>query len=213
MRNLKKSIFALRIDSNILSMKNLIISILVLSTIMMSVSCNKKSSGVPKVEYPETKKCDTVDHYFGTAVPDPYRWLEDDYSEETANWVKAQNAVTDKFLSQIPFREKMKQHLKDLLNYPKEGAVAAAKKDADGAAQDSEQRSHQSADLRVVRGLRAGVESIQRAEFTVLILYQGCGGKKRFFVSRILPQLRHCLESLALHVKQTYYDILLLFHR
>ena len=88
----------------------------------MLTSCHKKSNGVPKVEYPETKKCDTVDHYFGVAVPDPYRWLEDDYSEETANWVKAQNAVTDKFLAQIPYREKMKQHLKDLLNYPKEGA-------------------------------------------------------------------------------------------
>ncbi len=102
-------------------MKKLTISVLALSTIIMLASCHKKNS-VPKVEYPETKKCDTVDHYFGVAVPDPYRWLEDDYSEETANWVKAQNEVTDKFLSQIPYREKMKQHLKDIMNYPKEGA-------------------------------------------------------------------------------------------
>ena len=102
-------------------MKKLIISVLALSTIIMLASCHKKNS-VPKVEYPETKKCDTVDHYFGVAVPDPYRWLEDDYSEETANWVKAQNEVTNKFLSQIPYREKMKQHLKDIMNYPKEGA-------------------------------------------------------------------------------------------
>ena len=80
----------------------------------MLASCHKKNS-VPKVEYPETKKCDTVDHYFGVAVPDPYRWLEDDYSEETANWVKAQNEVTNKFLSQIPYREKMKQHLKEIM--------------------------------------------------------------------------------------------------
>ncbi len=102
-------------------MKKLTISVLALSTIIMLASCHKKNS-VPKVEYPETKKCDTVDHYFGVAVPDPYRWLEDDYSEETANWVKAQNEVTNKFLSQIPYREKMKQHLKDIMNYPKEGA-------------------------------------------------------------------------------------------
>jgi len=102
-------------------MKKLTISVLALSIIIMLASCHKKNS-VPKVEYPETKKCDTVDHYFGVAVPDPYRWLEDDYSEETANWVKAQNEVTDKFLSQIPYREKMKQHLKDIMNYPKEGA-------------------------------------------------------------------------------------------
>ncbi|MBQ1779904.1 MAG: S9 family peptidase, partial [Bacteroidales bacterium] len=102
-------------------MKKLTISILALSTIIMLASCHKKNN-IPKVEYPETKKCDTVDHYFGVAVPDPYRWLEDDYSEETANWVKAQNEVTNKFLSQIPYREKMKQHLKDIMNYPKEGA-------------------------------------------------------------------------------------------
>ena len=86
----------------------------------MLAACHKKNN-IPKVEYPETKKCDTVDHYFGVAVPDPYRWLEDDYSEETANWVKAQNEVTNNFLSQIPYREKMKQHLKDIMNYPKEG--------------------------------------------------------------------------------------------
>ena len=102
-------------------MKKLTISILALCTVIMLTSCHKKNN-IPKVEYPETKKCDTVDHYFGVAVPDPYRWLEDDYSEETANWVKAQNEVTNKFLSQIPYREKMKQHLKDIMNYPKEGA-------------------------------------------------------------------------------------------
>ena len=102
-------------------MKKLTISILALSTVIMLASCHKKNN-IPKVEYPETKKCDTVDHYFGVAVPDPYRWLEDDYSEETANWVKAQNEVTNKFLSQIPYREKMKQHLKDIMYYPKEGA-------------------------------------------------------------------------------------------
>ena len=102
-------------------MKKLTISILALSTVIMLAACHKKNN-IPKVEYPETKKCDTVDHYFGVAVPDPYRWLEDDYSEETAAWVKAQNEVTNKFLSQIPYREKMKQHLKDIMNYPKEGA-------------------------------------------------------------------------------------------
>ena len=87
----------------------------------MFSSCHQKNKIEP-VQYPETKKCDTVDHYFGTAVPDPYRWLEDDYSEETANWVKAQNAVTQKFLSQIPYREQMKKHLMEIMNYPKEGA-------------------------------------------------------------------------------------------
>ena len=103
-------------------MKKLTISILAFVTVIMLASCHKKNNQIPKVEYPETKKCDTVDHYFGVAVPDPYRWLEDDYSEETAAWVKAQNEVTQNFLSQIPYREKMKEHLKDIMNYPKEGA-------------------------------------------------------------------------------------------
>ena len=103
-------------------MKRNSICVLALSAVIVLAACNKKQPKIEPVTYPETKKCDTVDHYFGVAVPDPYRWLEDDYSEETANWVKAQNEVTNKFLAQIPYREKMKQHLKELLNYPKEGA-------------------------------------------------------------------------------------------
>ena len=102
-------------------MKKTIFCILISSIIVMFSACHQKKKIEP-VQYPETKKCDTVDHYFGTAVPDPYRWLEDDYSEETANWVKAQNAVTQKFMSQIPYREQMKKHLMEIMNYPKEGA-------------------------------------------------------------------------------------------
>ena len=102
-------------------MKKISFSILFLSAIAMITSCHQQKKIEP-VQYPETKKCDTVDNYFGTAVPDPYRWLEDDYSEETANWVKAQNAVTQQFLSQIPYREQMKSHLMEIMNYPKEGA-------------------------------------------------------------------------------------------
>ena len=102
-------------------MKKISFSILFLSAIAMITSCHQQKKIEP-VQYPETKKCDTVDNYFGTAVPDPYRWLEDDYSEETANWVKAQNAVTQQFLSQIPYRDQMKSHLMEIMNYPKEGA-------------------------------------------------------------------------------------------
>ncbi|MCR4965623.1 MAG: prolyl oligopeptidase family serine peptidase [Bacteroidales bacterium] len=102
-------------------MKKICLGILTLSAVIMLNSCHQKKKIEP-VQYPETTKCDTVDHYFGTAVPDPYRWLEDDYSEETANWVKAQNKVTQDFLSQIPYRDQMKNHLKDIMNYPKEGA-------------------------------------------------------------------------------------------
>lgn len=102
-------------------MKKRILSISLIAIAMLT-SCKQTRPGGEPVTYPETKTCDTVDDYFGTAVADPYRWLEDDYSEETANWVKAQNELTNTYLSQIPYREQMKEHLKELLNYPKEGA-------------------------------------------------------------------------------------------
>lgn len=72
--------------------------------------------------YPETRKDTTVvDDYHGTRVADPYRWLEDDRSAETAAWVAAQNAVTQDYLAQIPYREQIKQRLTELYDYPKEG--------------------------------------------------------------------------------------------
>lgn len=55
---------------------------------------------------PQTRKDPTTDEYFGTTVPDPYRWLEDDLSPETAVWVEAQNKYTDHYLKGIPFRGK-----------------------------------------------------------------------------------------------------------
>ena len=78
-------------------------------------------SGQVKLDYPETKKVDTVDVYFGTQVADPYRWLEDDNSAETAEWVKTQNAVTNSYLEKIPFRAKLKEKLTVLTNYEKMG--------------------------------------------------------------------------------------------
>lgn len=74
------------------------------------------------VTYPQTKKVDTVNTYFGVEVKDPYRWLEDDRSEETAEWVKAENEVTFNYLNKIPFREALKNRLSDLWNYEKVGA-------------------------------------------------------------------------------------------
>ncbi len=75
-----------------------------------------------KMKYPHTNKGNVVDEYFGTKVPDPYRWLEDDRSAETEAWVKAQNEVTNTYLGQIPFREALKQRLEKLWNYEKVGA-------------------------------------------------------------------------------------------
>ncbi|SMC86407.1 prolyl oligopeptidase family serine peptidase [Pedobacter africanus] len=69
--------------------------------------------------YPETKKTAITDNYFGTEVADPYRWLEDDRSAETKAWVDAQNAVTRKFIDQIPYRNQIKDRLRHLMNYEK----------------------------------------------------------------------------------------------
>lgn len=69
--------------------------------------------------YPETKQENVKDTYFGTTVADPYRWLEDDRSEETKLWVEAQNAVTKAYLAKIPYRNDIKERLKKLLNYEK----------------------------------------------------------------------------------------------
>ena len=75
-----------------------------------------------KVTYPQTKKGDVVDSYFDQQVADPYRWLEDDRSAETGEWVKAQNKVTFDYLANIPYRETLKKRLTKLWNYEKVGA-------------------------------------------------------------------------------------------
>jgi prolyl oligopeptidase len=72
-----------------------------------------------QIKYPETKKVNQVDDYFGTKVSDPYRWLEDDNSEETKEWVKSENQITSQYLSSIPFYDKVKNRLEQLWNYPK----------------------------------------------------------------------------------------------
>ena len=69
------------------------------------------------LNYPETRRDDTVDLYFDAEVPDPYRWLEDDLSDETADWVEAQNHVTFDYLEQIPFRDRIREQLEEDWNY------------------------------------------------------------------------------------------------
>lgn len=75
-----------------------------------------------KGKYPETKKTTQTDTYFGTSVADPYRWLEDDLSEETKDWVERQNKVTQDYLAKIPFRDAIKKRLTELWNYEKYSA-------------------------------------------------------------------------------------------
>jgi prolyl oligopeptidase len=70
-------------------------------------------------QYPQTRKVDHVDTYHGTQVPDPYRWLEDDTSSETAAWVQAQNKITFPYLEKIPFRAALQKRVKQLNDYEK----------------------------------------------------------------------------------------------
>ncbi len=74
------------------------------------------------LNYPTTKRVDTIDTYFGTKVNDPFRWLEDDRSTETENWVKQQNKTTNNYLDKIPFRQDLKNRLEQLWNYEKLGS-------------------------------------------------------------------------------------------
>ena len=74
------------------------------------------------LQYPTTRTVDHVDVYHGTKVPDPYRWLEDDTSADTAAWVEAQNKVTFAYLEQIPFRQALLTRLQTLYNYAKYSA-------------------------------------------------------------------------------------------
>lgn len=102
-------------------MKKLLIGIIVAGTIF---SCKEdpKQEQTDLLKYPETKKVDTVTNYFGTEVKDPYRWLEDDRSEETEEWVKSENKVTFDYLANIPYRKELNKRLTELWNYEKIGA-------------------------------------------------------------------------------------------
>ena len=96
-------------------------TVALLGAAALFASCDNMKR-IKLLPYPETERGGVVDDYFGTKVADPYRWLEDDLSEATAAWVEAENAVTDDYLSQIPFRDAIRERLTELWNYPREGA-------------------------------------------------------------------------------------------
>ncbi|MGY5849315.1 prolyl oligopeptidase family serine peptidase [Salegentibacter sp. F14] len=107
-------------------MKRLISGVL---TLGLLASCNDSETEKEiSLNYPETKKVDTITDYFGTQVKDPYRWLEDDRSKETEEWVKAQNKVTFDYLQKIPFRKDLEKRLTEIWNYEK---ISAPKKEGD----------------------------------------------------------------------------------
>ncbi len=107
-------------------MKLVFLSLGVLAVLSLSLSAPPRlaraqggDGGAGHLTYPETKKDDVVDDYFGTKVPDPYRWLEKNDAPEVAAWVEAENKVTFAYLDQIPYRAQVKDRLTKLLNYPK----------------------------------------------------------------------------------------------
>lgn len=97
-------------------MKKTITTMAVVCSLSMNAQTSKSTG---KLKYPESRKTETTDTYFGSTVKDPYRWLEDDRSAETAAWVKAENKVTYDYLAQIPFRDALKARLEKLWNYEK----------------------------------------------------------------------------------------------
>jgi putative prolyl endopeptidase len=80
-----------------------------------------------KIIYPQAPKDGTVDTYFGVQVPDPYRPLENDSSRATADWVRAENKITQDYLSRITFRSKLLKRMKELVNYEKVSAPSYIK--------------------------------------------------------------------------------------
>ncbi|HOK38488.1 MAG TPA: prolyl oligopeptidase family serine peptidase [Bacteroidales bacterium] len=100
-------------------MKNL--KYLAFVLLMLITACKNKKDAMADFElkYPETKRDSIYDEYFGIKVHDPYRWLEDDNSPETEEWVKAQNELTFSYLERIPYRQKIRDRLTKLWDYPK----------------------------------------------------------------------------------------------
>ena len=90
--------------------------------LFMMVSMATTTLMAQNIQYPKAVKDGTTDTYFGTVVADPYRWLENDTSAQTAAWVEAENKVTNAYLAKIPFRQKLLTRLTELANYEKIGA-------------------------------------------------------------------------------------------
>lgn len=91
-----------------------------IAALAVSIHINAQKSS--PLKYPETKKISHNDEYFGTKVSDPYRWLEDDRAGDTKEWVRREVKFTNDYLAKIPFREELRNQLRDIWNYEKIGA-------------------------------------------------------------------------------------------
>ncbi len=91
--------------------------VLLLALFAAVVAGTRHQSGTHMLQYPQAKKADVVDDYFGRAIADPYRWLEDPDSPEARAWIGAENALTERYLASIPERGRIKERLTALWNY------------------------------------------------------------------------------------------------
>ncbi|MCI0472663.1 MAG: prolyl oligopeptidase family serine peptidase, partial [Ignavibacteria bacterium] len=89
-----------------------------LTVIVLFIAC----TSFAQLNYPNARKTDHTDDYFGTKVEDPYRWMEDLNSSELKTWIEEENKVTFSYLDKIPFRDKIRKRLTEIWNYPKYGA-------------------------------------------------------------------------------------------
>lgn len=92
---------------------------LLLTLIISACTKNMERKEIVTGEYPNTRRDTTTNTYFGTTIPDPYQWLENDTAQDAVDWVVQQNKFTQNYLSQIPFRDKIKNRLTEIWNYPK----------------------------------------------------------------------------------------------
>ncbi|MEL6841660.1 MAG: S9 family peptidase, partial [Bacteroidota bacterium] len=103
-------------------MKNFLALCLILALWGCKSTPQSTTSTPMKLTYPETRKVEQVDTYFGTEVADPYRWLEVDTAAEVEDWVQTQNQLTQSYVKQIPFRDQIRTRLEELFNYTKVSA-------------------------------------------------------------------------------------------
>ena len=90
-----------------------------MTRICCCLMCCGVAAAAQSLKYPQPRKSDVVDTYFGKTVADPYRWMEDLNSAEVKQWVDAENGVTSRYLDAIPLRDQLKARITELWNDPK----------------------------------------------------------------------------------------------
>jgi prolyl oligopeptidase len=89
-----------------------------------SITQSMAQQGNHTIKYPNSPKQNVVDDYFGTKISDPFQWLENDTATEVTTWVDEQNQTTQNYLAQIPYRQKIKNRLTEIWNFPKYGVTS-----------------------------------------------------------------------------------------